>query len=425
MNRPDVSRHPCFNVNAKAHCARVHLPIARECNIKCNYCNRKYDCVNESRPGITSAVLDPQQAVQYLAQVMEKSPNITVAGIAGPGDAFAVPQQTLETVRLVRERFPDLLLCLATNGLNVEPYVQQLADFQVSHVTVTVNAVDPDIGSQIYRWVRDGKVVYRGRKGAELLLSRQLSAIKAFKSAGIVVKVNTIVIPGINDDHILEVSDSMRQLGVDIQNCMVMYPNSGTAFENIPEASVERIAAIRAEAEKVIPQMKHCTRCRADAVGLLDEDRSEEFRSLLVGCSQACGVPGTEMPYVAVATLEGALVNLHLGAAPEFQIWGQSESGYKLIDVRPAPDPGDGPARWINLAKVLSDCRAVLVEALGETPRKILRENNILPVEMSGLIEMGLEAIYTGSGLAGLRGRRKSAGCSRSAGCSGDGEGCG
>ena len=143
MTRPDISRHPCFNVDAKGHCGRIHLPVARECNIKCNYCNRKYDCVNESRPGITSAVLDPQQAVRYLEQVMAQSSNLTVAGIAGPGDAFATPEQTLETLRLVRKRFPAMLLCLATNGLNVEPYVPELAELQVSHVTVTVNAVDP------------------------------------------------------------------------------------------------------------------------------------------------------------------------------------------------------------------------------------------------------------------------------------------
>ncbi len=51
----DITRHPCFNESAKGTCGRVHLPVAPECNIKCNYCNRKYDCVNESRPGVTSS----------------------------------------------------------------------------------------------------------------------------------------------------------------------------------------------------------------------------------------------------------------------------------------------------------------------------------------------------------------------------------
>jgi len=424
MTRPDVSRHPCFNPDAKGHCGRVHLPVAQECNIKCNYCNRKYDCVNESRPGITSAVLGPQQAVHYLEQVTERAPNITVAGIAGPGDAFATPEQTLETLRLIRRRFPDMLLCVATNGLNAGPYVSELAELQVSHVTVTVNAVDPEVGAKIYRWVRDGKVVYRGLKAAELLLERQLAGIEALKAAGIIVKVNTVVIAGINDHHVLDVSKRMAELGVDIQNCMVMYPNSGTPFEDILQISAEHVAAVRSRAERVIPQMKHCSRCRADAVGLLGHDRSNEFRDALVSCSMGCG-PAIEKRHVAVATLEGALVNLHLGEAHEFQVWGQSESGFRFIEVRPAPEPGIGPARWTLLAELLNDCRAVLVETLGEAPKKTLREHNILPVEMSGPIEMGLAAIYNGASLTILKGRRKSAGCSRPAGRSGDGEGCG
>ena len=43
--------HPCFNAKVKGQFGRVHLPVAPKCNILCNYCNRKFDCVNESRPG--------------------------------------------------------------------------------------------------------------------------------------------------------------------------------------------------------------------------------------------------------------------------------------------------------------------------------------------------------------------------------------
>ncbi len=419
----DISRHPCFNADAKGHCGRVHLPVAKECNIKCNYCNRKYDCVNESRPGISSAILGPEQAVHYLQNVLKKLPNITVAGIAGPGDAFATPEKTLETLSLIRQNFPPMLLCLATNGLNVEPYVPALAALQVSHVTITVNAVDPDIGAKIYRWVRDGKVVYRGRKGAELLLKRQMSAIAVLKAAGITVKVNTVVIPGINDHHVSEVAARVAGLGADIQNCMIMYPNAGTPFADIPEPSHEDMKIIRYQAEKMIPQMKHCARCRADAVGLLDQDCSEEFRAELVSCADQFQSAPSDKPYVAVATLEGVLVNLHLGHAHEFHIWGKTDSGFQLMEKRPAPEPGLGPERWTRLAEVLHDCRAVLVENVGETPRAILSEHNIIPVEMSGLVEMGLEAIYNGSNLAALKVRRKNKGCSRSA-C-GDGTGCG
>ena len=401
----NTDRHPCFNVAVKGECGRVHLPVAPKCNILCNYCNRKYDCVNESRPGVTSAVLKPRQAIAYLEKVLEAEPRITVAGIAGPGDPFANPQETLETIRLIRQRFPDLLLCLATNGLGLPPYLDELAELKVSHVTLTVNAVDPEIGSQIYSWVRDGKVIYRGLMAAEVLLERQLESIAGLKARGITVKVNTIIIPGINDHHVQEVATKMAELGVDILNCMPMYPNQDTPFGDVPEPRPEQMTGIRREAEKFLPQMHHCTRCRADAVGLLDTDRTDEFRGCLSACASQVPAPA-DRPYVAVATQEGVLVNLHLGEAAAFQVWGPKDGGFQMIEVRPAPRPGSGPDRWWVMAETLKDCRAILVSALGDTPQAVLSEAGVEPVVMNGFIEMALTAIYGGGDLSALKGRK-------------------
>ncbi len=417
----NIDRHPCFNVAVKGDCGRVHLPVAPKCNIMCNYCNRKYDCVNESRPGVTSAMLKPKQAVAYLAQVLEKEPRITVAGIAGPGDPFANAAETLETVRLIREQFPDLLLCLATNGLGLPPYLDDLAALDVSHVTLTVNAVDPEIGAKIYSWVRDGKVIYRGLAAAEVLLKRQLESIRGLKARGITVKVNTIIIPGINDHHVPEVAKTMAALGVDILNCMPMYPNAETPFGEVPEPQPEQMTAIRREASMFIPQMHHCTRCRADAVGLLEDDRTDDFRGCLSACAHAIPAP-VDRPYVAVATQEGVLVNLHLGEAPGFQIWGPKDGGFEMLEVRPAPRPGGGADRWWALAETLKDCRAALVSGIGDTPQAILSEAGLEPVVMHGFIDMALTAIYGDGDLSALKGRRSgvAGGCCNKR----SGEGC-
>ncbi len=93
--KKDFQSHPCFNADAKGKFGRVHLPVAPKCNIKCNFCDRKYDCVNESRPGVTSTVLSPEQAGVYMQRVLEKEPRISVAGIAGPGDPFANGPETI------------------------------------------------------------------------------------------------------------------------------------------------------------------------------------------------------------------------------------------------------------------------------------------------------------------------------------------
>ncbi|MDQ7782784.1 MAG: radical SAM protein [Desulfomonilaceae bacterium] len=422
INRLNIHNHPCFNGEVKGKYGRVHLPVAPQCNIKCNYCNRRYDCVNESRPGVSSAVLSPARAVNYLEEVLAKAPEITVAGIAGPGDAFAEPERTLETLREVRKRFPDLLLCVASNGLNAVQYVDELEELSVSHVTITVNAVDPDFGALIYGWVRFGKKVYRKRQAAEMLLNRQLAAISALKRKGIVVKVNTIVVPGINDHHVVDVAKMMADLGVDIQNCMAMYPNADSPFSAIPEPSPKLMSEIQAKAGRIMPQMMHCTRCRADAVGLLGVDASAEYRGCLARNAEGAVSCAPDKPYVAVATLEGVLVNQHLGHAYKFQIWGKSDQGFELMEEREAPPVGDGDNRWLRLASTLGDCRAVLVSAIGAAPRRFLLQHNIVPVEMSGFIRQGLETVYQGGDIDSLKGRRKGI---AKGGCCGAGEGCG
>ncbi|MBM9537287.1 radical SAM protein [Desulfobulbus alkaliphilus] len=425
LSEHDFNRHPCFNVKAKGQYGRVHLPVAPKCNIQCNYCNRKYDCVNESRPGVTSTLLTPQQALVYMDRVLEKEPRISVAGIAGPGDPFANADLTLETMRLIRKHHPDTILCLSSNGMNVAPHVPELAEIGVSHLTITINAVDPEISARIYAWVRDGKVLYRGRQGAELLLARQLQAIDLLKLHGITVKVNTIVIPGINDHHVPEVAAAMQARGVDLLNCMAMFPNIDTAFEHLGEPDKEQMERIRTEAEQFLPQMRHCTRCRADAVGLLDQDRTEEMRGCLSVCAQIPAPQGEkERSYVAVATLEGVLVNQHLGEATRFQIWGQDDAGgYRCLEERPAPPAGGGSQRWFNISRILADCRAILVNDLGESPREILQNRGMQVVTMAGFIERGLEAVYTGQGFAGLQGRMRK--CSSKGACASGGNGCG
>ena len=62
----------------------------------------------------------------------------------------------------------------------------------------------------------------------------------------------------------------------------------------------------------------------------------------------------------------------------------------------------------------------MLVSALGEAPRAVLEENGIQPVEMSGFIDLGLQAVYSGASLEILKGR--SQGLAKS--CPGSGRGC-
>lgn len=391
----DLSKHPCFNADIKGKFGRIHLPVAPKCNIQCNFCNRKFDCVNESRPGVSSQILSPRQALAYLKDMKKNDPRLTVVGIAGPGDPFANPRETMETLRLVRKEFPEMLLCVATNGLNAAEYVPEFAALNVSHLTVTVNAINPKIGEKVYAWVRDGKRVLRGWEAAEHLLERQRNVIRLCKEHDIVVKINSILIPGVNDEHIIDVAMSMSELGADLFNCIGMCRAEGAVFDSLQESSAEAVCAVRKQAQQYLPQMEHCTRCRADAVGCLSDALPIKALELMHHYANGPIDPNQSRPFVAAATMEGFLVNVHLGQARQFNIYSYDKNGgMRLVETRPAPLPGGGNERWERLADILKDCRALLVAQAGEVPVSVLAQNGVKVICTECLIEQAIHDIY-------------------------------
>lgn len=266
---PDTSPHPCFSQGAAGRHGRLHLPVAATCNIHCNYCDRRYDCANESRPGVSSVLLTPEEASVHVAQVIKKMPWITVAGIAGPGDAFAEPPSTLATLEIIRRHHPALHLCLSTNGLIVSDYIDALVDLKVGFVTVTINALDPRVGACIYGLVRWQGQSLQGEEAAALLLDRQLSAISRLTSAGIAVKVNTVVIPTINTAQCPAIARTVARLGASLHNLIPIIPVQKTPFAAMTPPTGEQLEMLRHAGEFHLPQMRHCMRCRADSIGLL------------------------------------------------------------------------------------------------------------------------------------------------------------
>jgi len=381
-------KHPCYNEDAHKKFARMHLPVAPKCNIQCNYCNRKFDCSNESRPGVTSELLTPEEAVDKVAVVKEKIPELSVVAVAGPGDPLA-NEETFETMRLVRERFPDLTLCVSTNGLALPENAQKLYDLGVRFLTVTMNASDPAIGGSVYSMVRSDGKKYSGREGAEILLKNQLEGVRKCVALGMMVKINIVMIPGINDGHIPELVKKVRSLGVYIVNILPLIPVEGTAFSDRRAPTPEERMRLMDLCSLDAKMMRHCRQCRADAVGLLDDDRSREFVRL-GSCRTGCG-PSKEnsMPQimkidadstrVAVATSDGKNVDRGFGNASRFDVYSLSNNEPKLIrtvDVDTTRQVvGDSHKEHIeDIADLLDDCTVIVAKEIGEMPSKLLKE---------------------------------------------------
>ena len=265
-----TSAHPCFNEKAHFSTARIHLPVAPKCNIQCNFCTRKIDKC-EHRPGVTSGIMTPQEAADRVDKVLGEIENLKVVGIAGPGEALA-NEETFETMKLVHERHPDLIKCVASNGLYLAERVDDLARVGVSSVTVTINAVDPKVGAQIYAWVRYHNKTYRGEEGAKLLAEKQFAGVEAAAKAGMIVKVNTVLVPEINAGQIEPIAKLAAEKGAVLMNIIPMIPLYKFANMRAPEC--KDLEEARTVAEKYLPQFRLCKQCRADACGVPGKEES-------------------------------------------------------------------------------------------------------------------------------------------------------
>lgn len=259
-----IKQHPCFNQCAQKVHGRVHIPVSPECNIRCRFCNRQFNS-NEDRPGVSRGVITPQASAEIVDRAILLCPEIAVVGVAGPGESLATPH-ALEALSLVHERHPELIGCLSTNGLRLAENVERIVRSGVRTVTVTVNAVDPVILSSICDAVVNDNVYLTGLLAAETLISAQIDGLRRAAKAGLVVKVNTVLIPGLNDEHIGDIAAIAAESGAIMMNIIPLIPQH--KLSHIPAPDCEQLNLARKLAEQHLPVFRHCKHCRADACGI-------------------------------------------------------------------------------------------------------------------------------------------------------------
>ena len=445
--REKVHNHPCYSEEAHHYFARMHVAVAPACNIQCHYCNRKYDCANESRPGVVSELLTPDQAVKKTKAVAATIPQMTVLGIAGPGDPLANPERTFETFRRLSAEAPDIKLCVSTNGLALPDCVDELAKHNIDHVTITINCVDPEVGAKIYPWIYWNNRRIRGKKAAKILIQQQQKGLEMLVERGILVKVNSVMIPGVNDEHLKEVSRIVKQKGAFLHNVMPLIAEAehGTFYGIMGQRgpSNEELMELQDECAGDMNMMRHCRQCRADAVGLLGEDRGEEFtldkieqmeidyeaamrkralvhqgiaeelaekekkRAALAAVKVPSGPQVDNMHFrpvlMAVATAGGGMINQHFGHATEFLVYEASAEGVRFIGHRKVDQYcigndtcGEKESALAGSIRALSGCEVVLCSKIGYEPWSLLEESGIQPNGEHAMepIEEAVMAVY-------------------------------
>lgn len=391
-------KHPCYNCIAHKY-ARMHIPVAPKCNVSCNFCNRKYDCVNETRPGVTSEVLTPELARDKFKLVKDKVKNLTVVGIAGPGDPLANFEETKKSIELIKKEAPDITFCLSTNGLMLPFYADELIKLGVSHITITINSVDPKISGQIYKFVDYLGEKLEGEEAGKVLLHNQISGLKYITKKGIISKINIVMIKGLNDNHILDIVKKVKECGAYMTNIMPLIPVAGSVFENRPTVDDLELNNMRKKCGLDLKQMYHCKQCRADAIGTLENDISGKFRKFDLKEIDENKIGSKKINYrFAVATKSGLNIDEHFGHATQLYIYDVINGEPKFLEKRSVDKYCIGinecsghDDRISKIISAVSDCNAVLALRAGLEPISILNEKGIKLFQMYNKIDKGIE----------------------------------
>ncbi|MFV0466256.1 MAG: nitrogenase component 1 [Lachnospiraceae bacterium] len=393
-----TKEHPCYTCGEHKY-ARIHLPVAPSCNVQCNYCVRKFDCVNESRPGVTSSILTPQEALERYRAVKEKMPNLTVVGIAGPGDACGDSfPQVKETLELIRAYDPEVTFCVSTNGLMLPFHAEELVSLGVTHMTVTMSAVDPMISGKIYKYINYMGQTYKGSAAGAIMVSNQLSGLRILLAHGILCKVNIVTLKGINDEHIPKVVQTCKDMGIFMTNIMQLIPVEGSAFEHLPMVSMNEINELRNQCGTILKQMYHCKQCRADAIGTLDHDVSVDLKGFLkkdeAEESAAESKTAKKRFTFAVASKSGINVDQHFGHANEFYIYQYRNGEVRFHEKRKIDKYCEGTEvcddhddKISKMIAVISDCDGVIAMRIGESPKSKLKDKGIRAISTFSNIE--------------------------------------
>lgn len=310
---------------------------------------------------------------------------MTMVALTGPGDPLSTPDITFEIIESIRSLYPGVTIGLKTLGINSEKLAPDLAEAGVEYIELLIDAVRAEVIEKLYAWIRPGHKTLKISEAASFLLKEQQNGVPALKFHNITVSILTTLYPGCNIDHMPKLSTEMMELGADTISLIPYTPEQGTEVAlNSPTKEIIAQTTLKVGKNLSIRQPL-----------LVQRTTVKDETDLL--CTQMLPKPTPEKPNIAVTSSNGIEIDLHLGQATTFLIYGPREDGLPcLLDTRQLPEPGNGKDRWGNVASVLHDCFAILTSSAGEAPRKQLAEQGTTVLLMEDNLEGTVDVMYGG-----------------------------
>ena len=175
----------------------LRISLVDNCNFRCPYCMPR-DLFPEDFPFLQGRDLLSLEELRVLVDGFRQL-GLEKVKLTG-GEPLLRPTFVLDLVQALRHDHPELELDLITNGWHLKPLVGRLKAAGLDRINISLDSLD--------------EVTFGQLNGKGHALAPVLEAIEASSAGGFnPVKVNMVVIRGVNDREILDMAEYFRRPG--------------------------------------------------------------------------------------------------------------------------------------------------------------------------------------------------------------------
>ena len=177
--------------NFKRPLISLRISITNRCNVKCFYCHHD---------GIVPQ--DYEMTPQEIERIVTVAKELGIEKIRLSGGEPLVREDIIDMVsRIAKVGFRDI--SLTTNGILLDKYAEKLHEAGLTRVNVSFDTLNPDT----YRFITKRNYMENAKAGIQRAVESGLSP----------VKVNMVVMKGINDNEIWDMFKFCRETGAILQ----------------------------------------------------------------------------------------------------------------------------------------------------------------------------------------------------------------
>ena len=207
----DLPPSPASGPHGRLSAYSLRVSVLEQCQLDCRYCRPGSTTSSTEKARWLSAAEHGALARAFVARGVKK--------VRFTGGEPTLRQDLVQIVGAWHDAAPDVALALTTNGLRLTPLLPALWEAGLRGVTIHLDTLRPE------------RVVDLMGEGASV--DGALAAVQQARALGFAVKLNAVVQRGRNDDELVAMLSTGRDLGVEVR--FIEQMNTGSAAGYVKE----------------------------------------------------------------------------------------------------------------------------------------------------------------------------------------------